>query len=40
MFDAKKELKDLEKMYGKKEGQKAFVGMIKTSADYLKRHKK
>jgi hypothetical protein len=40
MFDTKKELKDLERMYGKKEGKRAFVGMLKTSADYLKRNRK
>jgi len=40
MFDAKKEYKDLVKLYGKKEGNRAFCGMMRTSRDYLKRHNK
>jgi len=40
MFDTKKEYKDLVKLYGKKEGTRAFKGMMRTSLDYLRRKKK
>jgi hypothetical protein len=40
MFDTKKEYKELVKLYGAKGGKRAFCGMMRTSRDYLKRHKK